>query len=150
MKQLLFVCTGNFYRSRFAEIYFNHHASQNGLPWRALSVGTKADQGLNEGPISIHTTSALEHLNIPYQIRYPIQIDEKHLISSDHVILLKKEEHFSYISQHFAAHLAKVQCWNIHDIDVDLPAVALQLLQQKVDQLLTDLNSNDLPTGMVS
>lgn len=31
MKRVLFLCTGNCYRSRFAEICFNWHAEQRNL-----------------------------------------------------------------------------------------------------------------------
>jgi protein-tyrosine phosphatase len=36
---VLFLCTGNYYHSRFAEILFNSVASRMGLPWRASSRG---------------------------------------------------------------------------------------------------------------
>ena len=36
-KTVLFLCTGNYYRSRFAEILFNSVASKLGLPWQASS-----------------------------------------------------------------------------------------------------------------
>src|SRR5207249_1727138 len=39
MPSILFVCTGNFYRSRFAEAVFNHYAKQRQSPWRAFSRG---------------------------------------------------------------------------------------------------------------
>ncbi len=35
----LFVCTGNFYRSRHAEALFNWHAARMGHPARAFSRG---------------------------------------------------------------------------------------------------------------
>ena len=38
-KTVLFLCTGNYYRSRFAEILFNHLAGQSKLAWRADSRG---------------------------------------------------------------------------------------------------------------
>ena len=38
-KLLLFVCTGNFYRSRHAEALFNWHAERHGLAARAFSRG---------------------------------------------------------------------------------------------------------------
>jgi protein-tyrosine phosphatase len=36
-KTVLFLCTGNYYRSRYAEIYFNSVASKMELPWKATS-----------------------------------------------------------------------------------------------------------------
>ena len=38
-KRVLFLCTGNYYRSRFAEILFNQLAPTRGLNWRADSRG---------------------------------------------------------------------------------------------------------------
>ena len=38
-KTVLFLCTGNHYRSRFAEILFDSVARKLGLPWRASSKG---------------------------------------------------------------------------------------------------------------
>ncbi len=36
--RVLFLCTGNYYRSRFAEILFNSVAGKMGLPWMAMSA----------------------------------------------------------------------------------------------------------------
>jgi protein-tyrosine-phosphatase len=36
---VLFFCTGNYYRSRFAQIVFNSVAGKMGLPWNASSTG---------------------------------------------------------------------------------------------------------------
>jgi protein-tyrosine phosphatase len=38
-RKILFLCTGNFYRSRFAEELFNHLARQKRLDWVADSRG---------------------------------------------------------------------------------------------------------------
>ena len=37
MQTVLFLCTGNYYRSRFAEELFNHRAARDGLSWVAQS-----------------------------------------------------------------------------------------------------------------
>ena len=37
VKTVLFLCTGNYYRSRFAEELFNHHAERAGDDWIAQS-----------------------------------------------------------------------------------------------------------------
>lgn len=44
MKTVLFLCTGNYYRSRFAEYLFNHLAEQQTLEWRAESLGFAPSQ----------------------------------------------------------------------------------------------------------
>ncbi|HWG47254.1 MAG TPA: hypothetical protein VN688_31115 [Gemmataceae bacterium] len=36
-KTVLFLCTGNYYRSRFVEVLFNSVADRMGLSWRASS-----------------------------------------------------------------------------------------------------------------
>jgi protein-tyrosine-phosphatase len=36
-KTLLILCTGNYYRSRYAEIVFNARAQEEQLPWQAIS-----------------------------------------------------------------------------------------------------------------
>jgi protein-tyrosine-phosphatase len=38
-KTVLFLCTGNYYRSRFAEVLFNSVAGKLGLSWVASSRG---------------------------------------------------------------------------------------------------------------
>ena len=39
MSTVLFLCSANYYRSRFAEHFFNWLAEINGMPWRADSRG---------------------------------------------------------------------------------------------------------------
>src|SRR5689334_1202389 len=60
-KRVLFLCSGNYYRSRFAEILFNHFAKARGLDWHADSRGLAKEFGKwNVGPISPYTVKAIE------------------------------------------------------------------------------------------
>ena len=53
-KIILFLCTGNHYRSRFAEILFNFVAGRMGLPWKAFSRGLALERGVNNvGPMAM-------------------------------------------------------------------------------------------------
>src|SRR6266436_2436510 len=60
-RTVLFLCTGNYYRSRFAEILFNSVAGKMGLPWKASSRGLALERGVNNvGPMAVAAVKALE------------------------------------------------------------------------------------------
>ena len=64
-KTVLFLCTGNYYRSRFAEILFNSVAGKMGLPWRASSRGLALERGVNNvGPMAVSAIRRLEALGV--------------------------------------------------------------------------------------
>jgi len=146
MNSVLFVCTGNYYRSRFAELYFNKLAQEHKLPWRATSVGTEADQGHNEGPISIHTVEACALYKIPLTqpYRFPEQIAEDHLREAFTIILLNEEEHMPYLISKFPDHInSKITSWNILDVDYEKPENAIKQLSIKVETLIETLKPNE-------
>src|SRR5215831_4310176 len=61
MRTVLFLCTGNYYRSRFAEELFNHHALRAGLSWVARSRALAIECCINNvGPLSPFALKALE------------------------------------------------------------------------------------------
>ena len=64
-KTVLFLCTGNYYRSRFAEVLFNSVAGKMGLPWRASSRGLALERGVNNvGPMAASAVKALEAMGV--------------------------------------------------------------------------------------
>lgn len=73
MKTVLFLCTGNYYRSRYAEILFNAKAEEMGLEWNAVSRGLAPDPR-NPGPMFHETIKALQKQGISV---------ENHLRASD-------------------------------------------------------------------
>src|SRR5689334_1886389 len=77
-KNILFLCTGNYYRSRFAEILFNALASKRGLPWKASSRGLALERGAsNIGPMAVSAIRALKargvHAALDFD-RFPVQV----------------------------------------------------------------------------
>src|SRR3954453_5315436 len=78
-RTVLFLCTGNYYRSRHAEAVFNHHAAAAGLRWRATSRGLALEFGLdNVGPMSQAPAARLAPLGIPPEpyLRLPLRVTE--------------------------------------------------------------------------
>src|SRR5215467_9372486 len=104
-KRLLFLCTGNYYRSRFAEILFNSVAQRMGLPWKALSKGLALERGVNNvGPMEVSAVKALEALGIGAAeavARFPIQVTADDFTRADRVVALKQAEHLPLLRERF-------------------------------------------------
>ncbi|MEX2175467.1 MAG: low molecular weight phosphatase family protein [Pirellulaceae bacterium] len=140
MKRLLFLCTGNYYRSRFAEILFNRQAIERGLAWRADSRGLNPDPR-NPGPISVHALAALEKLAISTEAcqRLPLPATSEDFQVADYIVAVKHAEHHPLISTRFGNWLDRVEFWHVHDIDCATPDVALPHLQAEVLALVERL-----------
>lgn len=143
MKRVLFLCTGNFYRSRFAEIFFNWHAEQRQLRWRAESRGLALDPS-NPGPMSRNTLARLKHHGIPtdaYQ-RFPIDVATEDFESAHHVVAVKETEHRPLLETRFPAWLEFVEFWEVHDLDCAGPEEAIPHLEREVMGLMGRLATN--------
>jgi protein-tyrosine phosphatase len=142
MKRLLFLCTGNYYRSRYAEQLFNTLAPAAGLAWQADSRALNLAAGTNNvGPISPFALQRLQRRGIePAQPqRFPQQAQEQDFAQADLVIALKRSEHEPMVAARFAAWAPRVEYWEVHDIDVALPNVALGELDTQLEALLRRL-----------
>jgi protein-tyrosine phosphatase len=96
MKTVLFLCTGNYYRSRFAEELFNHRASRLKLPWLAQSRGLAVERGIrNVGPLSLFALEALKRRGLVALggDRMPRQCIDADLQEVDRIIALDEDEH---------------------------------------------------------
>ena len=143
MKQILFLCSGNYYRSRFAEHFFNWLAPQVSLPWRADSRGLLVGSVGNVGPISTFAVDALKGLGILVNgtHRDPIALTLDDLLSSDLVVAVKEAEHLQLMEEQFPDWSERIDYWHVDDLDCAGPTVALPLLEEKVQTLVAELQS---------
>ncbi len=145
MKQVLFLCSANYYRSRFAEHVFNWLAERNGLQWRADSRGLKVGYWGNIGPISHFTVERLHALGIPVNgdSRFPIHLSEVDLVESDLVIAVKEAEHRQMLHNLFPTWANRVEYWHVDDLDCAEPDAALPMLETEVWALVERLSSGE-------
>lgn len=133
-KRVLFVCSGNYYRSRLAEILFNHEAAGAGLAWEAESRGILKAGELRG--LSAHAEAYLEGAKLSHlakEPRDPLFLDVEDLTEADLVVGLCREEHQPMIEQKFLAlaralhKIGRMRYWNVYDIPLR-PAPIVRLV----------------------
>src|SRR5437899_2927810 len=112
-KAVLFLCTGNYDRSRFAEVLFNSVAGKMGLPWKASSRGLALERGAaNIGPMAASAVKMLEGMGIHAAeecARSPAPVTADDLGRADRVVALSDEEHRPLLLERFPAHAEKAE-----------------------------------------
>jgi protein-tyrosine phosphatase len=139
--RVLFICTGNYYRSRFAEAVFNHHAEALGLPWRAFSRGLAIHLVPPDFLLSPHT---LEHLRArQMDLRHTApdrrQLSEEDLSEAEVIIALKDEEHRPMIREMFPDWEKRVVFWDVGDQPEVKPDQGLAAIERQVEELIDAL-----------
>ncbi len=145
MKKILFLCTGNYYRSRFAEKLFNNLATQQNLDWEADSRGLAIERGVNNvGAMSRYAVEALKQrgINILPEERFPKSAIADDFQKFDLIVAVDESEHRPLMQERFLQWMDNIEYWLIHDIDRTSPQEALEELEQKVQELIENLRLN--------
>lgn len=121
--QVIFICTGNYYRSRLAEELFNFYVQQTDLPWEATSRGMVESGGLRG--ISPFAFEYLDKQGLSPHVdptRNPIQLKVSDLEEADLLIALNKEEHEPMLRERFGQipkileQKDRLRYWNVCDV----------------------------------
>jgi protein-tyrosine phosphatase len=139
-KTVLFLCTGNYYRSRFSEVLFNHVAGKLGLGWKASSRGLALERGAaNVGPMAATAIKALEKMGIRAKediARFPLSVTTNDFDQANFIVALKQAEHLSLLQERFPASVEMVEFWEVND-----DPAALGLIECEVMDLISRLIS---------
>ena len=149
MPTVLFLCTGNYFRSRFSELWFNHQIALQGRrdDVHAVSAGLNvtADSG-NVGAIAQEAQAALHHRGVavnPTQLAMPRQVSRHDVEQADVVVAVDADAHRPMVQELFPDLEAKIRFWRVKDLDeVDAVDDPITLLQQQIDQLIKALISS--------
>jgi protein-tyrosine phosphatase len=138
---VLFLCTGNFYRSRYAEALFNHEASKVGLNWKARSKGFRPH--LAREDLSHWVAERLKEQHVPlYMSRLkPDKLNVIDLAESSLVIALYEAEHAPMLKTEFPRWMDRIHYWHVPDIDITPPGVALAKIEHEIDSLVQQLSA---------
>jgi protein-tyrosine phosphatase len=143
-RTVLFLCTGNYYRSRFAEELFNHKAAAAGIGWQATSRALAVERGVdNIGALSPFALQALQMRGCsPTGTgRMPRQCAAIDLASAHRIIALNEPEHRPLVRERFPEWEQRVHFWQVQDVEFVRPQVALAAIEQHIEVLLGTLRS---------
>ena len=142
--RILFLCTGNYYRSRFAEELFNFLSSKASLDCRATSLGFTPHPDFNPGPISRHALEALAARGISPRrpVRMPSAVQAHDFLNHEYVIALDETEHRPMMENLFPQFLSRVQFWQVQDLAWEPPERATARIERDVRSLLDKLSKN--------
>ena len=123
--RLIFVCTGNYYRSRLAEILFNDYALKRGLDWEGDSKGL-VDQTRFNGL----SPNAIEYLkkkgfDDPERFaRPPEALRVEDLETAKLLVIMNRNEHEPMMKQKFGqiptilTKQNRLRYFNVYDVPV--------------------------------
>ncbi len=145
-KRVLFICTGNYYRSRFAEMLFNALASQENLDWNADSRGLALGNS-NIGPVYPGVLDHLKTLGFPAHVkpRAPLQLERVDLETADLIIALNESEHRLLMFQRFGEWAERTRYWDVPDLNLMGTEEAFSRLENHVTDLIEQLQNHQAP-----
>ena len=123
IKLVIFICTGNYYRSRLSEELFNYYVQQTDLPWEAASRGMVESGGLRG--ISPFAFEYLDQRGLSPHVdptRDPEQLRVSDLEEASLIIALNREEHEPMLRERFGQipkileQKNRLRFWNVCDV----------------------------------
>ena len=138
----MFLCTGNYYRSRFAEHFFNEHARRKKLAWQARSRGLQPSLE-NLGFMSRHALDRLSRLGMTPRgpLRLPMDLRSSDLMAAELTIAMNEMEHRPLMAARFPEWTERVRYWKIYDLDVADADSGLASIENAVLGLLDELSA---------
>ena len=146
--KILFLCTGNYYRSRFAEMLFNALAAQKKLDWhadsRGLALGTS-----NVGPIYPGVLDHLKTLGFPVQTdpRVPARLEIIDLETADLVVAINEVEHRPFLSRQFEQWAEQTIYWDVPDLNLMTTEDAFSRIEKHVKALIRQLDNQRIASA---
>jgi protein-tyrosine phosphatase len=142
---VLFVCTGNFYRSRFAEAIFKAHAAAGSASASSRGLDTSTPRTTGLSPLVVDELKRLK-ISPDLVAGYPRQLGREDLDAADVVVLLYGREHEPMLKKQFPqVDMTKVRQWSVPDVPAMAARDAFAEITRQVDLLIIELGAPQPP-----
>jgi protein-tyrosine phosphatase len=145
--KVLFLCTGNFYRSRLAEELLRAYSEIQGIDLVSDSAALgDIPNPINIGPISQEALKYLDKNGIKSDPdeRYPKKCTVADIVSADIIIGLNEREHRCWFEEQFSDFKQKcVRYWHVPDVEEDPDRRGPALMDENIRMLLKELSLTD-------
>ena len=142
-KRILFVCTGNYFRSRYAQALFNLKARETKLGWKAFSRGLGVkDRRKGISPLAVQELSKRGVPESLYQ-GDPRPLTQADLDQSDYIVVLDETEHRAMLEEGFPKRDdRKIHYWNIPDDSKMIAPEACVVMDRNIEELIKRLGAS--------
>ena len=140
--RVLFLGRDNYYKSRFCEELFNHHASSQRVNWLAFSRALRESPAtLNHGPMSPIAAEQLRRRGIRpvNHLRLPLEATNFDFLAADIMIAVEEDHDRSLLENRWASQVHAVRHWPTTSPGALSPTVILSQLEAKISLLLGEL-----------
>ena len=144
--QLLFICTGNYYRSRYAEALFNYYADLAAIPWRAISRGFVPHQIPGELAPQVENALRMRGISLDYVSERKEALQEEDLEQSERVIALQEDEHRLYMRLRFPEWMDRIEYWSTQGSNGGGMYATLPVIETLVQDLVAELARELVPS----
>ena len=135
--QVLFICTENYYRSRFAEALFNYQAELIELPWRAFSRGLAIQPTPGELHPAVRDALLMRGVSLEYTSYKKNPLTQQDLERADRIIAIKESEHRPLMRLYFPDWVDRIEYWSSNGVS---RMGSLGRVERLVDNLVMELS----------
>lgn len=143
--KILFVCTGNYYRSKFCENLWQHLLERFDKEGEVSSSGLKPELALlwkdAFGPVSPFTVKALKVMGVKLSDNSSLHLlNQNEIYDCDKIVFINKEEHMPLLKESgLTVPVEKIICWENEDVDEEFPMESIFSMTENVCKLFQSL-----------